>query len=501
MKKYIITACVMFISIMTIQAQTAIEGVCGDGVKWMFDGNTLNITAVQEGVFVPMNNYNMKKNISPWLKKKLDIKRVVVGKGVTSIGSCAFAGCENLTEVIFDGAKVGTIGWGAFLNCKNLHLISLPATLQEIGHVAFANCRSLNRVIIPAKCHVEDQAFASCDNLQSIDCEPTAVLGQLVFVKEQKVDGKVQHSLYSGDIIRIPPYVNTGNCHVYGLSKKAVEKATKDRIAKEDYDKATSDLDKNIPSTGITRNNTYVLIIGNQNYRFATDVTYAIHDARVFRNYCNKTLGIPSLNIHVAEDATKQMILEEELEDWLGSIQDRENKRLIVYYAGHGVPDTRNGNKSYLLPTDVRGENPKHAIALDDFYKQIGNLDFAQTSVFLDACFSGVNRNNDGVTENIRSVAIDVEDTPLSEGKLIVFSAAQGNETAQGYPEQGHGLFTYYLLDELRNSQGEIKFGTLSDNITDKVRNTAPSLKMHKKQTPITSVSEALEDEWRQLGF
>jgi hypothetical protein len=208
------------------------------------------------------------------------------------------------------------------------------------------------------------------------------------------------------------------------------------------YDEPTCLLDENIPVSLDTRNDTYVLIIGNQKYRFASDVTYAIHDARVFREYCERTLGIPALNIHVAENATKQMISEEEMEDWLGTIQDREKKRLIIYYAGHGVPDTRNQNKSYLLPTDVRGENPKRGIALDDFYAKIGSLDFAQATIFMDACFSGVNRSNDCVTEGMRGVEIEVDETPLSEGRLVVFSAAQGNETAQGYPEQGHGLFT-----------------------------------------------------------
>ena len=170
-------------------------------------------------------------------------------------------------------------------------------------------------------------------------------------------------------------------------------------------------------------------------------------------------------NIHIAEDATKQMILEEELEDWASTIPNREYKKLIVYYAGHGVPDIKNKNKAYILPTDVRGTNPKRGIALDEFYSKLGELAFAQTSVFLDACFSGVNRDNEGVSEGLRGVEIEAEETSLGEGSLVVFSAAQGNETAQGLPEEGHGLFTYYLLKELKETEGFITFGRLSDNI------------------------------------
>ncbi|MDE6367890.1 MAG: caspase family protein, partial [Muribaculaceae bacterium] len=223
--------------------------------------------------------------------------------------------------------------------------------------------------------------------------------------------------------------------------------------------------------------------------------------ARVFADYCKMTLGIPAENIHVAEDATKQMILEEELQDWVANIPDPEDKKLIVYYAGHGVPDVKNQNKAYLLPTDVRGTNPQRGIALDEFYQKLGDLAFNQTTVFLDACFSGVNRENEGVTEGLRGVEIDAEDATLGGGNLVVFSAAQGNETAQGYPEEGHGLFTYYLLKELRDSYGEVSLGSLSDRIISNVSQKAPQMKMRKKQTPSTNASDQVADHWRRLRF
>lgn len=500
MKKYISTILMVLLSLTATQAQTTIDGVCGDGVKWSFDGNTLTINLIKRGTSKPMDDYNMKNNISPWRKKGLNIKSVHVGGGVTSIGSCAFAECENLTEVIFEGTNVNAIGWGAFLNCNRLNSVSLPVSLRRIGAVAFANCRSLNSIKIPAQCRVEDQAFVSCDKLQSIDCAPTVVLGQLVFAKEEYKGGKMQHTLYSGDIIHIPPYINANNCHLYGLAKESVEKVIEGE--KENYDDITSELDRNIPKTDVTRNNTYALIIGNQKYRFASDVPYAIHDARVFREYCEKTLGIPSGNIHLSENATKQMILEDELEDWLGALQNREKKQLIIYYAGHGVPDTRNSNKSYLLPTDVHGENPKRGIAMEEFYAMVGELNFAQAAIFLDACFSGASRNEDGVTPGLRgNVVIIPDETPLSKGNLVVFSAAKGDETAQGYPEQGHGLFTYYLLKELNENKGDVSFGTLSDRIIQGVSDKAPTLNMRKKQTPTTFATDKLEDGWRNFSF
>ena len=481
--------------------QTSIGGKCGSDCTWSFDGYTLTISnSNKKGQTVEIDDYNTSSRKAPWVKKKLDVRRVNIQHGIKRIGSCAFANMPTLQEVVFNDPNLQSIGWGAFLNDRQLRTISLPVNLKNIETIAFANCDALPSVQIPDQCRVGDQAFASCDNLKSIELSPTTILGHYVFAGETNIDGMPRHTLYSGEVRRMPAYVNKNNCNEYGFAPSVINN-TSSRTQEIDYDYATSALDSSVPVSNYTRNNTYALIIGNQNYRFVSDVPYAIHDARVFGDYCKKTLGIPVENIHIAEDATKQMILEEEIQDWVGSIPEPETKKLIVYYAGHGVPDVKNQNKAYLLPTDVRGTSPQRGIALDEFYQKLGDLDFLQTTVFLDACFSGVNRENEGVTEGLRAVEIDAEDTALGGGNIVVFSAAQGNETAQGYPEEGHGLFTYYLLKELNESNGNVTFGYLSDQISSNVAQKSKELKMRKDQTPTTNASENLTDRWRKLRF
>ena len=83
----------------------------------------------------------------------------------------------------------------------------------------------------------------------------------------------------------------------------------------------------------------------------------------------------------------------------------------------------------------------------------------------------------------------------------MVFSAAQGNETAQGCKEEGHGLFTYYLIKEIRDNYGQISFGELSDYIKNNVSRRAKTMKLQKPQTPTTNVTENLTDSWKQLSF
>lgn len=503
MKKNILLAIVAFMCSVAAMAQ---EGTIEKYLKWNFDGQTLTIELKQNSKKTTMSipNYDNLTNKAPWLSKKMvrNIKKLNIGEGIDRIGSCAFAGCTNLTDVVFQsGTDLTEIGWGAFMNCTNLHTISFPPSVKHISTVAFANCRGISNLKVPDQCRVEDQAFINCTGIKSLDISPTSTIGLYVFAKEDEVDGILRHSLYNEELRRVPAYMNLQNCHEYGIANEALEKLIgKGSVANMvDYDEPTSVVDKVIPTSSYSRQETYALIIGNQNYRFNSEVSYAIHDARVFAQYCEQTLGIPAHNIHVAEDATKQMINEEEF-SWLEEgITDRADKKLIFYYAGHGVPDTKNKNKAYLLPCDVRGTNPRFGIALDDLYDRIGKLGFGQTAIFMDACFSGVNRSNDGVNDGMRAVAIEQEEVAVADPSLVVFSAAQGNETAQGYTEQGHGLFTYYLLQNLQETQGRSTFGELSDYITKNVSETARTLILRKDQTPTTQSSG--DNKWRKWSF
>ena len=60
-------------------------------------------------------------------------------------------------------------------------------------------------------------------------------------------------------------------------------------------------------------------------------------------------------------------------------------KEIFAAIINELMPDVKNKNKAYILPTDVRGTAPQHGIALDDFYAKIGQTGFMQTSIFLDA--------------------------------------------------------------------------------------------------------------------
>ena len=196
------------------------SGHCGSDVDWRFDGRTLFLTnsSSSKKISARMQDYDLSKNIAPWVKQKLDIRKVVVGIGIGRIGSCAFANCENLNAVEFQDAFLWEIGWGAFLNCRSLFNISIPVNVKRIETIAFANCSSLRSVRIPNLARVEDQAFLSCTNLSLVEVGDNALLGKAVFATEVTEDGHTMHRYYTGEIRAFPANITTYNCTEYGLS-------------------------------------------------------------------------------------------------------------------------------------------------------------------------------------------------------------------------------------------------------------------------------------------
>lgn len=158
MKRTILLLAVSVFWAFAIVAQNTntASGKCGGDVDWSFDGRTLYINnASPRKNSVEMPDYDLSKNVAPWVKQKLSVRKVVIAPGVSRIGSCAFANCEDLTTVEFQHTFLFEIGWGAFLNCHNLFNISIPVNVKRIGTIAFANCSSLRSVSIPNLARVE----------------------------------------------------------------------------------------------------------------------------------------------------------------------------------------------------------------------------------------------------------------------------------------------------------------------------------------------------------
>ena len=271
-----------------------------------------------------------------------------------------------------------------------------------------------------------------------------------------------------------------------------VTKATKQTLTVEGV---KSDVDLNIPEINIENENLYAVIIANENYKKVSNVPYALNDGETFAKYCEKTLGIPQKNISLHKDVSFGDMI-----SVIGWIKDlamakKGNMELIFYYAGHGIPD-ESSKDAFLLPIDSDGKTTRACYSLNDIYNELGALNAQSVMVFLDACFSGAKRDG-GMIAEARGVAI--EPRPLEPtGNMVVFSAVSDNETALPYEDKVHGMFTYYLLKKLQETEGNVTLKELSDYIYEKVISQSVLINK-KKQTPTLKVSIALSDKWQTM--
>jgi hypothetical protein len=79
---------------------------------------------------------------------------------------------------------------------------------------------------------------------------------------------------------------------------------------------------------------------------------------------------------------------------------------------------------------------------------------------------------------------------------MVVVSAASGDETAFPYKEKQHGLFTYFLLQKLQQTRGDVDLQTLTNHIISSV--TQQSILINNKsQTPQVNSSPAMQEKWK----
>ncbi len=99
-----------------------------------------------------------------------DLTSVTVSDGVTEIGELAFYKCSDLESVAVSESVVG-IAMGAFGECKELERVTFAENgqLKQIGKKAFLLCRSLTEIDIPAGVtDIGEYAFEQCGALSSI---------------------------------------------------------------------------------------------------------------------------------------------------------------------------------------------------------------------------------------------------------------------------------------------------------------------------------------------
>ena len=447
-------------------------------------GKTYPVTTIG---YWDKNRWKLSRSESAFRECK-KLTSVSIPNSIVVIRPNAFAQCFKLTNVNIPNS-VTTIGYQAFFNC-GLKELSIPNSVTSIGEGAFFLC-PLQTVIVPDNSPgiYKDSgyftgSFSGCKSIKEVRCQngsfPTYMFPYLPeecpFMLAQKYPQGNNNNMYAQNVQQLIPQSNSN-------------------LATKQPKVPSSDVDIDIPQGANGNENTFVVIIANENYQEEENVEYALNDGEMFKTYCQKVLGLPNDNVHIRKDATLNNIKAEI--SWLQKVAEtyKGQARFIIYYAGHGIPDEKTGT-SYLLPVDGKGSMLETGYSLKQFYAQLGEMPSPSITVFLDACFSGSKRG-EGMLASARGVAIKAR-AQAPQGNMVVFSAAQGDETAYPFKEKEHGLFTYYLLKKLKETGGNVSLGELGQFITDQVSRKS-IVANGKSQTPTIIPSGALTESWKSL--
>ncbi len=344
----------------------------------------------------------------------------------------------------------------------------------------------------------------------------TKVISSLPYILEVPkkmlpLDLKFESDNYLYYSINVPkkPFDSTGHVYLVKINENAMALNKNNRDTYQEKEERQSQKVKNeivkgidttqgvnaAPVTGHKNENTFAVIIANEDYELASKVSHAINDGMAFKEYCVKTLGLPERNVKFHSNvsfgrmrkALKDIV---DVTDILG-----EKARLLVYYAGHGIPDNKTKD-AFLMPIDADGTDTEVCFSLNEFYNKLNESNISNCLVFLDACFSGAQRDGEMIVA-ARGVRLKPKESQ-PKGNTIVFSATSDDEAAFSYNDEAHGLFTYFLLKKMQETKGKVTLGELADYIKENV-SLQSRLINNMPQTPTVIAAPGLSSNWRSI--
>src|SRR5436190_2368867 len=253
--------------------------------------------------------------------------------------------------------------------------------------------------------------------------------------------------------------------------------------------------------TTIKGSQTFALIVGVSKYKYIRPLSFADKDAQLFKDYLKSPGGgnVKEDNIYTLlnEKANNSNFWGKGFQ-WLKAKELQRGDRLFIYLAGHG--DAIDEDQFFFLGYDCNPAGDKNnylaggAIQLFNLKKKIATETAKGVEVFfiMDACrtselpggLPGLNFLNTDITEK-------------RVGEIIMLATGAGQESLEDVSiGNGHGLFTYYLVDGLAGtadsigiSDNKISFGEIQRYVLNNVPSVAQQ-RFKRNQQPYFCCNE-----------
>jgi len=248
-------------------------------------------------------------------------------------------------------------------------------------------------------------------------------------------------------------------------------------------------------STPYLQGNYRAVIIGNSQYKDEHGVWKSlatpVKDADSVASLLQNDYGFR--DVTKLQDASRREILLA-LNDLSKRVEPNDN--VLVYYAGHGHLDEET-KRGYWVPVDAKGKDKTTFIRNSTIRDEINIIaeKTKHTLLISDSCFSGslLRSGNRAATESEKTDSYYVK---VANKKSVQILAAGGIEFVDdNYRSSGHSPFTYFLLNELKNSVDKLL--TTSELAINVIKTVANNV----SQTPESGVLMGAGDELGEFIF
>lgn len=223
--------------------------------------------------------------------------------------------------------------------------------------------------------------------------------------------------------------------------------------------------------------NSRALIIGIDNYKHVSPLSYAVSDAEEVKQILETELGFPAENTVFLTNrrATQKAILKE----FIGLTDSNLalDERVFVFFAGHGHTRTGiRGEVGYLVPHDGNTNDYSTLIRWDELTRNADLVRAKHMLFIMDACYGGlalVRNLQPGSARFLKDMMLRYSRQVLTAGKADEVVADSGG------PLPNHSVFTGHLIEGMRGAaetpEGIITASGLMAYVYQKVANDKDS--------------------------
>ena len=248
----------------------------------------------------------------------------------------------------------------------------------------------------------------------------------------------------------------------------------------------------------------YAVVIGVSEYEDPeiTPVRFAARDAEAFAQCLMDECKFDDVRLLVTggDVEPEHVAIVESLHNFAPIVKAED--LFVFYFAGHGIHTSAG---SLLLASNSRIRMPElAAVPVTLLEDCLARLDASDRILILDACRNDPHRarGEGGYTlaaEFSRDVVAAARraDKSVMPATCILFSCSVG-ERAYEWPDRGHGVFTWYLLEAIRgaapDAQGRLTVQGISRYVEEQVRRWAKKIGAPSAQTPWAQQVGSLRD-------